>query len=118
MFEYLRETAERLGTEDGKAAASWYEYNDAHAAIMAGIEDYDPEVLDCLPFLDLSGQWADGLSSSDVIAAIVSASTYEDVPDLATEDENALVDAYQSAYDEAVFAEIYRVCAYHTSREV
>ena len=116
MFDNLRETAERLGTEDGTAAASWFEFNDAHAAIIAGMEDCDPAVLDCLPFLDLSGQWADGVTSSDVLAAILEASD-DETSDLATEDEDALIDAYQSAYDEAVSGEIYRMATYHVSRE-
>ena len=54
----------RAARRDGKAAglscASWVEYRDAEAtrAMLKGIEDGDPAVLDSLREPNLSGEWA------------------------------------------------------------
>jgi hypothetical protein len=59
---------ERILRDDVKTmaenAASWvFDGNtdtDTYRRVLAGIEDGDPEIMDALPFLDWSGQWADG----------------------------------------------------------
>lgn len=65
------ERAEREGKQHGQAAGSWVidgnTSEQTARAILAGIRDGDPEVLDSLPSAPLSGEWADGLLPRDVL---------------------------------------------------
>lgn len=65
-LQYARET----GTAHGRAAASWYEIRDEATAraILSGLEDGDPAILDTLPSADLSGEWADTLTGPQLVA--------------------------------------------------
>jgi hypothetical protein len=58
--ERLRDEVKHLA----QATASWFfdgnTPEETYARVLAGIRDGDPEVLDALPTLDWSGQWADG----------------------------------------------------------
>lgn len=64
--------AKGFGHLHGAAAGSWVidgnTSPEAKARLIHGVEDGDPEILDMLPSADLSGQWADGYSSSNLEA--------------------------------------------------
>lgn len=101
LADVIRE-AETLGADAGRAAASWFEMPTARAAqkVLTGIEDGDPEILDSLPFCDLSGQWADGLTTQDIIRDAMNAADADgDLPEGA---EDEVVDAFVFAFDSAV----------------
>jgi hypothetical protein len=63
---------ERQGEVDGRAAGSWLidgnSTQETAWRLLQGIEDGDPEVLDSVPSAPLSGEWADGLLSRDLLA--------------------------------------------------
>lgn len=99
-IEYARET----GRQAGKAAASWFDIPDARTAraILAGIEDGDPAILDTLPYADLSGEWADSLTGPQLVEDALSDAglppTGGDAPDGLFAD---ICDAYEQAFQEA-----------------
>ena len=104
--------ARRMGENDGAAAASWY-FNgntaaSVYAAVLSGIESGDPLVLDTLPWLDLSGEWADGPSERTIVASIRA-----DADGGATDDDDALIDAYRDAFDSAVLDAVETSCRHH-----
>ena len=120
--------ARTLGAEHGHAAATWYEVSDAKdaAAVLAGIEDGDPAILDTFPFPDLSGQWADGLTGPKLVDDALSDTDmrHDDRHDLyadAYRDSCArckagdwfsdICDAYEDAFRVAVELEVARYCA-------
>jgi hypothetical protein len=74
-----------------------------------GITDGAPDTMDSLPYLDLSGQWADGMRSEDVLEIVlpmdVEVEDMEDEPE-ATDD---IVEAYRVAYDEAMVETVERM---------
>lgn len=122
------ELAARAGADAGKAAASWYEVTDENAgAILRGLADADPAVLDTLPSADLSGQWADEPTGPDVVRDVLDDAGIEHS---APGDNHApgtcercdwydglsdILDAYQDAYSEAASAEVERRARYHYS---
>ena len=61
--------ARDLGAQHGRNAASWVEIPDAATAraILAGMEDGDPAILDFLPSPDLSGQWAGMMTGPELV---------------------------------------------------
>jgi len=104
------EQAAKIGREHGTNAAAWWEQDalggrvtgdtrSTAEAVLKGIEDSDPQVLDGLPYPDLSGQWADGYSSHDLLDEL-------DVNDGDTSFIEGLTDeiftAYEMAFAEAV----------------
>jgi hypothetical protein len=84
--------ARAAGYDAGKAAGSWIvdgnTSTETARALLAGIEDGDPAVLDQLPTSPLSGEWADAPTPRDVL---------EDVN--MTEDDEGAEDVL-SAYEE------------------
>jgi hypothetical protein len=69
--------------------------------VLAGIDDGDPQILDSLPALDLSGQHADTPSEADVYRQAAP----DHVPDwqaLDTANRDEVIEAYRSAHDTAV----------------
>lgn len=104
--------ARRIGESDGAAAASWYFDGDTaarvYAGVLSGIESGDPLVLDTLPWLDLSGEWADGRDQRAIIAGIRA-----DAADALDDDDDALIDAYRNAYDGAVLDAVETTCHHH-----
>lgn len=122
------EYAANLGTEHGTNAAEWYAQDTfggrvwskrgSHAAAIAvlrGIRDGDPDVLDCFPRADLSGEWADTLTGPQLVEqAIVHADdwsmtrpawiAYWEANDVFTD----VCDAYEQAFSDAVQSEIER----------
>lgn len=106
------------GKRDGKNAVAWWEQDaiggrvssrvnvqDVARATLAGIDECDSAVVDTLPWLDISGQWADGVDERDILDAIV-----YDVDKLEPEVADDLINIYRDAYDAAVLAEVVRLC--------
>ena len=96
------------GATAGRNAAEWWCQNTfggrapgdvAPTAqhVLDGIADGDPAVLDALPSLDLSGQWADGLTEADVLSDVDL-----DPDDLEPEAVSFVLDQYRDAFDGAV----------------
>ena len=96
--------ATELGAEHGRDAASWFfdgNTTDAtYRAVLRGIEDGDPAMLDTIPSADLSGQWADTLSGPELFK--------DACAEAGLEDEDAydglfsdVCDAYERAFDDA-----------------
>jgi hypothetical protein len=106
------------GTRAGQNAAGWYvmdtlggrvtgDVRPAARAILRGIEDGDPAVMDTLPYPDLSGQWADTLTGPQLVTDALMAAGYAGA--YATQWRDAgmdwlapLCDAYESAFSTAV----------------
>lgn len=67
----LLKRAEEEGYERGRAAGSWVldgnSTDESARALLKGIEDGDPMIMDALPSAPLSGEWADGLSAADLL---------------------------------------------------
>jgi hypothetical protein len=107
-WEALAKIATALGASHGRNAAAWWEPHPEMkwdpAAVLKGIEDGDPQVLDTLPYLDLSGQWADGPNEQSILAEIL------DEEELEPEEADELVELYRDAYDEAVCVAVESFC--------
>ena len=100
-YETLKRNARNFGRTDGHHAAAWAVppggwTRDAARRVLTGIEDGDPEIMDTLPWLDLSGQSADGMTDRDVLDII---GTTDATPDDWADD---LINAYRDAYDAEV----------------
>ncbi len=114
-YEAAMVRASEIGREHGESAATWFE-TDNHAAILQMLEDGDPEVYDCLPGPDLSGQWADGYSPRSLFEDSTGADAHAEA---AWDHDDyqfwldALCAAYEAAFVDVVEAEVVRVCRYH-----
>ena len=96
---YARVTGDR----DGGAAASWYTIDETNAAaILRGIEDGDPAVLDTFPFPDLSGQWADTLTGPQLVRDALEYAGEDPDGDEAQDAFGDICDAYEAAFSAAV----------------
>ena len=103
--------AQERGAENGRAAASWvFDGNtttETYRAILRGIDDGDPAVLDQLPTADLSGQMADTLTGPELVE---DAAGYVGLSEEAARDWfTEICDAYETGYDQAVTDELTRV---------
>lgn len=89
----------RLGTEHGRAAGTWVldgnSSTETARALLDGIRDGDPEVLDALPVARLGGEWADDPTPRDLF-------NEADVSCFDPERETDLLDAYSDAFNVAV----------------
>ena len=93
--------AYELGREHGANAASWVSIDDETSArrMLDGLQDGDPELLDALPYPDLSGQWADSLTGPTLVLDAMPSHVYSD-------DERAdaftdICDAYELGFSDA-----------------
>jgi len=109
----LEQEARRLGAAAGIASASWPEFDALSARrVLAGMADGDPETLDSLPWLDLSGQWADGPDARTLLEGIGMHREYQErEPELADD----ILTAYQSAHDDAMQEEVERRARYYAN---
>ena len=104
--------AREIGREHGENAASWVTdgntSEETYAALLRGIEDGDPMVLDMLPAPDLSGEWADGYTP-DRLSADVGW-----LPEPGTHDHydwlGELCAAYEEAFTEAAEEAVIAAC--------
>jgi hypothetical protein len=75
QYEELRSIITERVEEMAKNAASWvFDGNTEDATyrrVLKGIEDGDPEIMDALPCVDWSGQWADGPNWNDELRAAI-----------------------------------------------
>ena len=104
------------GAQDGRNAAEWWLQDTiggrvrprvdrmAAGAILRGLADGDPAVLDILPYADLSGEWADTLTGPQLVAAALDAGEGGDYMGWYSD----VCDAYEAAFSEAVEAEVSR----------
>jgi hypothetical protein len=108
--EYVHR-AETLGVAAGKSGADYVLDGNTdrglYHKLLLGIMDGDPAVLDQFPGPDLSGEWADETSASDVLDAATEGAPVND------ETRTDILDAYEDAWRSACVAEIERVCRYH-----
>lgn len=106
-YTALLDRARAMGAEHGKAAASWYfDGNtslDAYAAVLKGIEDGDPAILDTFPSSPLSGEWADDPTPATVLEDLGLI-----VEDDAADDNDAILSAYEDGFYSASAEEIER----------
>jgi hypothetical protein len=98
----------RAGRKAGKSAASWF-YDPNKSCDVESLEsfiekldnDVDPAVLDQLPFLDLSGQYADGWDDERVLEACGYASA-ERMLEREPERVDEIICWFREGHDEAV----------------
>jgi len=98
------ERASEYGCRVGTAAGSWVldgnSSEETARALLEGIEDGDPMVLDSLPSSPLSGEWADSLTPADVLA------------ELSMDEDDARADdvlsAFEDGYSRGVVDEVAR----------
>ena len=91
-YETIIEEARRMGEERGREIAAWYfdgnTTPETYAAVLKGLDDGDPMVLDTLPCSPLSGEWAGDPVPADVLSAL----------DVSNDDDAA--DEYLTAYED------------------
>lgn len=112
MAATITNKAKRLGKDHGENAAAWYVQDAidqtrdtvrASQTVLHGILDGDPEILDSLPWADLSGQWADGMTPADV---------YDDLGILPERDSDDMeyIRIYEDSYNDAVVRYVETQC--------
>lgn len=123
--------ATQAGETAGRNAADWFyqdtlggrttgDRTDVARRLLAGINDGDPEILDALPYADLSGQWADSPTVASVAADALSDAGID--LDGVHEDargwiEGELVAAYEFAFNSAVEDTVAKDCAGYLAAE-
>ncbi len=104
-YEQTLEAAAGMGAEYGEAAASWYFDGNTdtatYRAVLQGIEDGDPAVLDTFPAAPLSGEWADAPTPASVLAVLGVSEDDDAAPEY--------LDAYEQGFYTASQDEIERV---------
>lgn len=114
-----RELAWNIGVEHGRDAAAWYVQDSIGGRVSArdairtasrvlrGIEDGDPEILDSLPYPDLSGEWADGYTPRDLLHDVGGndgdASFWQDLV-------SDLCDSYEDGFQSGVLVDVSEAC--------
>ena len=107
MTNEITKAAEELGRDKGHAAATWVEIDSSNAAaILQGIEDGGPEIMDMTP-APLSGEMA-----GESIPELIDQSLL-DRYDVVGDDRDAWCDAYEMAFQTAYWSELERTCRYH-----
>lgn len=112
--------ASALGTEHGESAATWVEIGDTEtaAALRAGIIDCDPEILDQLPYADLSGEWADTLTGQQLVMDAMAEADYDDEDgdsSVFADIFNGVCDAYEVAFGAALTLAVETRCTCYLS---
>lgn len=114
--------AEQLGAEHGANAAAWWEQDaiggraggdvaETARAVLAGIEDGDPMVLDSLPTADLSGQWAGEMTGPDLVAEVLAELGIDDACDTRMHEWfDSICDGYSDAFSMAAQDAIAGAC--------
>jgi hypothetical protein len=96
------DAAYAIGEVQGAAAATWVEIGatERATALLTGINDGDPCILEELPQPDLSGQFADRYSSHDLIAEL-------DCPD---EEWGAACEGYEAGFADTLEQAVAQRC--------
>ncbi len=118
MQDQLTEQAAKIGTEHGRNAASYvFDGNttdDTYRAVLAGIDDGDPQVMDAYRTPGLSGEYGDDYSERDLISDLTSDECRDQGHDASDhEDWDDAASAYSDAASEAFWAEIERIARDH-----
>ena len=96
----------KIARDNGKAAASWvFDGNtprETYAAVLRGIENDDPEVMDAYRTPDFSGEYADDYSEDDLMRDA------DWVPNDGTDLRDALTSQYLQEVSDAFWGEIER----------
>lgn len=101
--------AAAIGTEHGNNAATWVDIlSDNAQMILDGIKACDPLVMDSLPGSDLSGEWADGYTSDQLMSDVGAPTYLSTVSDDFTYEE--IITAYEDAFAAAVEQSITARC--------
>jgi hypothetical protein len=97
VFKGLEDNADTIGKQHGTTAATWY-FNsttpdeDDFRAVLKGIEDGDPVILDTFLGNPLSGESADDWTPKDLL-------NYIGAPDtLSEEEESELCEVYEKSW--------------------
>lgn len=97
------ETCEQDGYAAGRSAGSWVTDGNtsvsAYRALLAGIEEGDPQVMD-LQHSPLSGEWA-GESIPELI---------DGYNDMTPDEQDAACDAYEQGFSQGFWDELERSC--------
>jgi len=110
-YAAVLQAAMQAGSEHGIAAASWYfdgNTSDAtYRAVLAGIGEGDPAILDSFPCSPLSGEWAGDPTPASVLADC----------GVAEDDDSAddVLSAFEDAFYQASSDEIERVARFQCS---
>src|SRR5437764_13727870 len=110
-WQHILEALRQAGQHAGTGAADWWAQDTVGGratgdtagrarAVLAGIDDGDPAVLDALPACDLSGQWADTPTEADLYAhaAPPDAPGWDDLDPLRRDEA---MQAYRDGFDTA-----------------
>ena len=107
MKNEITQAAENLGRDKGRADAGWVGIDSGNAAaILQGIEDGDPEIMDMMP-APLSGEWA-----GESIPELMNESGINHYK-INKDDWDTWMETYEEAYSDAYWAEVDRTCRYH-----
>ncbi len=114
-FDLIEDEARKQGLDDGTAAGSWVidgnTSTETAAAILQGLDDGDPAILDLLPSAPLSGEYADGLLPRDVLGWY--GMTEDDWNSDGLSGAAAeVLNAYEDGYNEGVAHEVERSARY------
>lgn len=116
-YETLIAEARAKGADHGRAAASWYFDGNTdegtYVAVLRGIEDGDPEILDTFPLSPLSGEWADEPTPASVLEELGVPEDDGSGKDDTLRDE--ILGAYEDGFYEASADEIERVARLQTA---
>lgn len=120
-FEVLEERARELGADHGRAAASWFfggnTSRETYAAVLKGIEEGDPAVLDSFPGSPLSGEWADGMTMGRLLEAIGVGDPHAELS-FNPEPWDGIADAYCDAFESAAVDAIELAARRHAWKDV
>lgn len=115
-IDQLMGEVEALAETTGTAAGSWYFDGNSppemYERVCQGLIDGDPEILDSIPYPDLSGEWADAPTPKSVKEDI--GATDEEWEVL----EDELIDFWLLTASDAAIHEVERVAIYQTTEEV
>lgn len=110
--------ARDLGNQHGRNAAGWWvqenltKNNEARQAATLALkwdEDGDP-LLDTLPHVDLSGQWADEVTADDVLGECIDYDQEIHYGPEINEIESEVLNEYETAFESAARDECLSAC--------
>lgn len=120
-LDTFEERARELGDEHGKNAASWYfdgnTDDNTYRAVLDGLENGDPQILDTIPGSPLSGEWADGMTMGRLLKEIGVEDPHAELS-FNPEPWDSIADAYCDAYGTAAVHEVERVARLHAWTDV
>jgi hypothetical protein len=119
-WQHVLDAMREAGAQAGADAADWWaqdtlggrargDVTGRARTILAGIDDGDPQILDALPALDLSSQWADAPTEAKLYTdAVPSGAPEWDALDAEHRDE--AIDAFRDGFDGAVRDRVVEHC--------